>query len=114
MIKDKGKGEGAKPSSEATGLSEIQNDTVKAREAEAKDLSPLRLDKKEISLPLAKIRSKCRSHQIFGVTKFGFHLAPCVTRMRIWVSCRRYHPYLLDCCWTKIEDLSFPWITFYS
>ena len=83
MVKDKGEGEGAKPSLEATGVSEIQNDTIKAREVEAKDLSPLRLDKKEVSLPLAKIRSRCRSHQIFGATKFRFHLAPCVTC--VWI-----------------------------
>ena len=98
MVKDKGEGEGTKPSSEAMGVTKIQNDTVKAREAEAKDISPLRPDKKEVSLPSDKIRSKCRSHQIFGVTKFGFHLAPCVTRVQIWISHRRYHPYLLDCC----------------
>ena len=72
MVKDKGEGEGTKPSSEATGVFEIQNDPVRARETEAKDISPPRLDKKEVSLPSAKIRSKCRSHQIFGATKFGF------------------------------------------
>ena len=71
MVKDKDEGEGTKPSLEATGVSEIQNDPVKAREIKAKDISPPRLDKKEISLPLAKIRSRCRSHQIFGATKFG-------------------------------------------
>ena len=71
MVKDKDEGERTKPSSEATGVSEIQNDPVKAREIKAKDISPPRLDKKEISLPLAKIRSRCRSHQIFGATKFG-------------------------------------------
>ena len=70
MVKDKGEGEGIKPSSEAMGVIEIQNDTVKAREAEAKDISPLRLDKKEVSLPSAKIRSRCRSHQVFGAAKF--------------------------------------------
>ena len=96
MVKDKGDGEGIKPSSEATGVTEIQNDTVKAREAEAKDVSPLRLDKKEISLPSAKIQSRCRSHQIFGATKFGFHA--CVMRVQIWISHRRYYPYLLDHC----------------
>ena len=55
MVKDKGEGEGTKPSSEAIGIFEIQNDTVKAREAEAKDISPLRLDKKEVFLPSANI-----------------------------------------------------------
>ena len=72
MVKDKGEGEGTKPSLEAMGVTKIQNDTVKARDAEAKDISPLRPDKKEVSLPSDKIRSKCRSHQIFGATKFGF------------------------------------------
>ena len=100
MVKDKGEGEGegTKPSLEATGISKIQYDTVKVREAEAKDISPLRLDKKVVSLPSAKIRSRCRSHQIFGATKFGFHPAPCVTCLRVWISHRRNHPDLLDCC----------------
>ena len=44
MVKDKGEGEGTKPSSEAKGVAKIQNDTVKAREAEAKDISPLQSD----------------------------------------------------------------------
>ena len=81
MVKDKGEGEGIKSSSEATGITKNQNDTVKAREAEVEDISPLRSDKKEVSFPSAKIRSRCRSHQIFGVTKFGFHPAPCVTHV---------------------------------
>ena len=100
MVKDKGEGEGegTKPSLEATGISKIQYDTVKVREAEAKDISPLRPDKKEVVLPSAKIQSKRRSHKIFGATKFGFHPAPCVTRVRFWISHRRYHPDLLDCC----------------
>ena len=72
MVKDKGEGEGTKPSSEATGVSEIQSDLVRVMETEAKDISPPRLDKKEVSLSSAKIRSRCRSHQIFGATKFGF------------------------------------------
>ena len=62
MAKDKSEGEGTKPSSKAKGVAKIQNDTVKAREAEANDISPLQPDKKEVSLPLAKIRSRCRSH----------------------------------------------------
>ena len=62
MVKDKGEGEGPKPSSEAIGITKIQNDTVNAMEAEAKDISPLRPDKKEVSLPSVKIRSRCRSH----------------------------------------------------
>ena len=98
MVKDKGEGEGPQPSSEATSVTKIQNDTVNAIEAEAKDISPLRPNKEEVSLLSAKIRSRCRSHQIFGATKFGFHPTPCVTHVRIWISHRRYHPYLLDYC----------------
>ena len=33
MAKDKGEGEGTKPSSEAKGVAKIQDDTVRAREA---------------------------------------------------------------------------------
>ena len=55
MAKDKGEGEGTKPSSEAKGVTKIQNDTVKVRETEAKDISPLRPDKKEVFLPSIKI-----------------------------------------------------------
>ena len=55
MVKDKGEGERSKSSSEAMGVTKIQNDIVKAREAEAKDISPLRPDKKEVVLPLARI-----------------------------------------------------------
>ena len=95
MANDKGEGGGTKPSLEAKGVTKIQNDTVKAREAEAKDISPLRPNKKEVSLPSAKIQSRCRSYQIFGATKFGFHLASCVTYVRIGIFHRRYHPYLL-------------------
>ena len=51
MVKDKGEGEGTKPSSKATGVSEIQNDPVRTRETEAKYISPPRLDKKEVFLP---------------------------------------------------------------
>ena len=72
MVKNKGEGEGTNPSSEVTGVSEIQDDPVRARETEAKDIPPPRLDKKEVSLPSAKIRSRRRSHQIFGATKLGF------------------------------------------
>ena len=58
---------------------------------------PLDRTRKESFLPSAKIRSKWRSHQIFGATTRDFHLVPCVTHMRAWISHRRYHPYLLDC-----------------
>ena len=55
MAKDKGEGEGTKPSSEAKGVTRIQDDTVKAREAEAKDISSSQSGKKEVSPPSAKI-----------------------------------------------------------
>ena len=55
MVKDKDEGEGTNPSSEATGVSEIQDDPVRVRETEVKDIPPPRLDKKEVSLPSAKI-----------------------------------------------------------
>ena len=84
MTKDKGDGEGTKPSLEATGVSEIQNDTVRARETEAKDISPHRSDKREASFPSAKIRSRCRSHQIFGATKLGFLPMLRVTCAQMW------------------------------
>ena len=50
---------------------EVQNGPVRAREAKVEDISPPRLDKKEVSLPSAKIRSRWRSHQIFGATALG-------------------------------------------
>ena len=84
MAKDKGKGEGTKPSSEAEDVTKIQDDTVKAREVEAKDISSFQPRKKEVSLPSAKTQSKCRSHQIFCATKFGFHPTPCVTCAQMW------------------------------
>ena len=55
MVQDKGEGEGTKPSSETPSVSKIQNDPVRTRETEAKDISLPRLDKKEVSLPSAKI-----------------------------------------------------------
>ena len=76
MAKDKSEGKEAKPSSETKDVVKIQDDAVKAREAEAKDVPSFQSSKKEIPLPLAKTQSRCRSHQIFGATKFGSHLAP--------------------------------------
>ena len=84
MAKDKGESEGTKPSSKAEDVTKIQNDTVKAREAEAKNISSFQPSKKEVSLPSAKTQNRCRSLQIFGVTKFGFHLAPCITYTQMW------------------------------
>ena len=60
------------PPLEVLDVSEIQNGPIKAREAEVEDISPPRLDKKGVSFPSAKIRSRCRSHQIFGATALGF------------------------------------------
>ena len=84
MAKNKGEGEGTKLSSEAEDVAKIRDDTVKAREAEAKDISSFQLSKKEVSLPSAKTQSRRRSHQIFGVTKFGFHSALCVACAQMW------------------------------
>ena len=75
MAKDKGKGKETKPSSETKDAAKIQDDAVKAREAEVKDVSSFQPGKKEVPPPLAKTQSKCRSHQIFGATKYGSHLA---------------------------------------
>ena len=36
-----------------------------------------------------------------------FHPAPYVTRVRVWISHRQYHPYLLDCCYNKYVNLAF-------
>ena len=107
MVKDKGEGEGTKPSSEATGVSEVQNDTIKAKETETKDISPLQLDKKEVSLPSAKIRSRYKSHQIFGATKLGFSSSViCHVCAGLYFSSSvpsilaqlLLKQYLLDCC----------------
>ena len=75
MAKDKGKGKETKPSSETKDAAKIQDDTVKAKEAKAKDVHASQPSKKENPPPSAKTQSKCRSHRIFGATKFGFHLA---------------------------------------
>ena len=91
MAKDKGESEGTKPSSEAKDVAKIQDDTVKAREAKTKDISSFQLNKEGISLPAAKTPSRCRSHQIFGATKFGFHPLPRVTCAQMWR-------------WTKVDQ----------
>ena len=72
---DKGKGKETKPSSETKDAARVQDDAVKAKEAQAKDALAFQLSKKEDPPPLAKAQGKCRSHQIFGATKFGFRLA---------------------------------------
>ena len=73
MAKDKGEGKETKPSPETKDAAKILDNTVKAREAEAKDVPSFQLSKKEIPPPSAKTRSRCRSHKIFGATKFGSH-----------------------------------------
>ena len=75
MAKDKGEGKETKPSSETKDAAKIQDNVVKAREAEVKDISSFQPGKKEVPPPSAKTQSRCRSHQIFGVTKSGSHLA---------------------------------------
>ena len=74
MDRDKRKGKEVKPSSEIRDAAKIQDNTVKAKEAEAKDVPAFQLSKKEDPPPSAKTQSRSRSHQIFGVTKFGFHM----------------------------------------
>ena len=73
VAKDKGEGKETKPSSETKDAAKIQDDAVKAREAEAKDVPSFQPSKKEIPLPSAKTQSRCRSHQNFGATKFESH-----------------------------------------
>ena len=78
MTKDKGKGKETKPSLE------IEDDAIKAKKAEAKDVHTFQLSKKEDPLSPAKTQSKCRSHQIFGATKFGFHLSTYIMCAQMW------------------------------
>ena len=81
---DKGEGKGNKPSLEIKDAAKIRDDAVKTREAEAKGVPSSQPSKKKITPPSVKTRSRCRSHQIFGVTKFGFHRAPCVMCAQMW------------------------------
>ena len=62
MVKDKGKGKETKPSSETKDAAKIQDDAVKAKEAEAKDVLAFQSSKKEDPPPSARTQSKCRSH----------------------------------------------------
>ena len=75
MAKDKGQGKETKSSSKTKDAAKMQDDVVKAKEAEAKDVPAFQPSKKEAPPPSAKTQSMCRSHQVFGATKFGFHLA---------------------------------------
>ena len=74
MAKDKGEGKETKLSSEIKDATKIQDNAVKAREVEAKDVPSFQPSKKEIPLPSAKTQSRCRSHQNFGATKSRSHL----------------------------------------
>ena len=49
MVKDKGEGKENKPSSEIKDVAKIQDNAVKAREAEAKGVSSSQPSKKEIT-----------------------------------------------------------------
>ena len=73
MAKNKGMGKETKPSLEIKDVAKIQNNAVKGRDAEAKDVPSFQPSKKEIPPLLAKTRSRCKSHQIFVTTKFRSH-----------------------------------------
>ena len=79
MAKYKGKGKETKPSLETKDAAKIQDDTVKAKEAKAKDVPTFQSSKKEDPPPLDKTQSRCRLHQIFGATKFRSYLATYIT-----------------------------------
>ena len=70
MAKDKGKGKETGPSLETKDAAKALDDAVKTKEAEAKDVPAFQSSKKEDPSSPAKVYSKCRSHQIFGVTAF--------------------------------------------
>ena len=82
MAKDKGKGEETKPSSKIKDAAKAHDGAVKTKEAEAKDVPAFQPSKKEDPPSPAKAQSKCRSHQIFGVTKFGFQPISCVHKCK--------------------------------
>ena len=54
MAKDNGKGKETKPSLETMDAAKIQDDVVKAKEAETKDVLSFQLSKKENPPPSAK------------------------------------------------------------
>ena len=84
MAKDKGEGKETKPSSETKDVAKIQDDTIKVREVKAKDIPSFQPSKKEAPPSSAKTQSKCRSHQIFGATKSGSHLATYTVCAQMW------------------------------
>ena len=95
MAKDKDKGKGTKPSSETKNAVKIQDDVVKVKEAEARDVPAFQLSKKED-------RIKFLVRQSLGFTLIAEHL---IVRRKgfhqaispLLLSHRRYHPYLLSC-----------------
>ena len=74
MAKDKGKGKETKPLLETKDAAKIQDDAVKVKEAEAKDIPTFQPSKKKDPPLSTKTQSRCRLHQIFGATKFGSRL----------------------------------------
>ena len=96
MAKDKDKGKGTKPSSETKNAVKIQDDVVKVKEAEARDVPAFQLSKKED-------RIKFLVRQSLGFTLIAEHL---IVRRKgfhqaispLLLSHRRYHLYLLGCC----------------
>ena len=95
MAKGKDKGKENKPSLETKDAIKIQDDVVKVKEAEAKDVPAFQSSKKE-----DRIRFLVR--QSLGLTMIVEHL---VVRRKgahqailpFLLSYHRYHPYFLDC-----------------
>ena len=96
MAKDKDKGKETKPFSEAKDVVKIQDDTVKAKEAEAKDVLAFQPSKKEDCIRFLVRQSLwftlIAKHPV--IRRRGVHQAI----PSLLLSHRRYHPYLLDCC----------------
>ena len=96
MAKGKDKGKENKPSLETKDAIKIQDDVVKVKEAEAKDVPAFQPSKKKDC-----IRFLVR--QSLGFTLIAKH--PVIRRRGVHqaipsllLSHRRYHPYLLDYC----------------
>ena len=95
MAKDKGKGKGTKAPLETNDAAKIQDGTVKANEAEAKDVPAFQPSKKE-----DHIRFLVRLS--LGFTLIAKHLVAKRKGVHqvappLLLSHRRYHPYLLNC-----------------
>ena len=96
MAKDKDKGKETKPSPETKVAAKIQDDVVKAKEVEAKDVLAFQPSKEG-----DRVRFLVR--QSLGLTLIAEH--PVVKRKGalqaippLLLFHRRYHPCLLDCC----------------